>query len=695
MLILLVSFVHSWDSQIYDKPEGEPDLLLDNTNISENYNCNVNENDISATGPDSYVLYTNIPKEINSIQFDFLYNNNNMAEAYIQWKLKDYYTSLSPSNSLNQNSTNYYLYNNEVNQAKELKIFLNDESFKISKISLYEQPLQLIPYTSNVPIWYYACAVIFAFILTTIIYLVNKKTKFWLKIKKWFTLNKSKILKICITTLIILSFAALIELMLSLWVFGQNSLGIYFNPSRYIFISGILTAILLIILILKSKIFKEELIFVMLALSIGTVMIIGAPLGHTCWDYDSHFGWVKGMSNINPQASEAEQQIISFKSEKFDNNNSTLELNNNYVNDINNLDNIKTGMSKRSIQPSHIPGAIIYSVSKFFKIPISTRIYLVRFLYLFLYTIICYFAIKKLKTHKWLLITIALFPTSLFLASSIAYDWWVTSFIMLGIAYFISELQQPDKIISKKETIIMCGSLLIGCLPKLIYMPVLLIPLFLRKHYFKQNKKLKKEYNLTCICFILFLIFALFIAAILQINSSGDARGGQDVNSSKQFAWILSNPIQYLSTLTTFLIDYLSPLNSYGYISSFAYLGSENKLSLILFALMIMTAIIGNNKYSKYSSKIYLKILSIIFFIGTISMIASALYISYTPVGLPTINGCQLRYITPLLFPFLSLIFNFNFKANLKNSLITLSLSVIFILILFFNTYQLIIKTMI
>ena len=38
---------------------------------------------------------------------------------------------------------------------------------------------------------------------------------------------------------------------------------------------------------------------------------------------------------------------------------------------------------------------------------------------------------------------------------------------------------------------------------------------------------------------------------------------------------------------------------------------------------------------------------------ASIFLVALALYVSFTPVGLNWVNGCQTRYLEPLLFPVL------------------------------------------
>ena len=54
------------------------------------------------------------------------------------------------------------------------------------------------------------------------------------------------------------------------------------------------------------------------------------------------------------------------------------------------------------------------------------------------------------------------------------------------------------------------------------------------------------------------------------------------------------------------------------------------------------------------------KIAMIVLVIIIIILIATALYISFTPVAFETINGCQPRYLIPLMFGFFALIGSYN-----------------------------------
>ena len=86
----------------------------------------------------------------------------------------------------------------------------------------------------------------------------------------------------------ILLLSLLIEFLISYFITGLNSCGTYFNISMYFFIVGILIAIYIIYLIVKKTDIKTEKIFLAVALTVGSVMILVGPFGHTAADLDSH-----------------------------------------------------------------------------------------------------------------------------------------------------------------------------------------------------------------------------------------------------------------------------------------------------------------------------------------------------------------------------------------------------------------------
>lgn len=131
----------------------------------------------------------------------------------------------------------------------------------------------------------------------------------------------------------------------------------------------------------------------------------------------------------------------------------------------------------------------------------------------------------------------------------------------------------------------------------------------------------------------------------------GDSRGGSDVSSIGQVAHILQDPIGFAQILITFLINDLlrSPMS----IDHFAYLQHPmTPVWLISALLLLFTTFTDKNGYDIPATTWKSRTLTIIITFVTLCLVCSALYVSFTPVGLDTINGVQHRYYIPLLFGF-------------------------------------------
>lgn len=480
--------------------------------------------------------------------------------------------------------------------------------------------------------------------------------------------NKPKILVILIPLLCCFVLAVPIELICSKLILFIKQGEYYFNFAWYFFIAATLYIIVLLILIKKQYIYKEEWIFACVTFMIGSIMIFSCPFGRPCWDLESHFRFVLGSSPIAQQTTKAEEQIAETSQSTF--------FKNGYINNKNlmeQLDRDDKNSSENTYNDfclSHIPGSIMYSTTKFIGVPITWRINLVRLLYLFLYVLICFFAIRKLKTCKMLMCVIAMLPTCVFLASNITYDWWVIGFTILGFSYFLYEMQTPKQALSIKNSIIMSGSFLLVCVIKEPYFLLLFIPAFIRKNNFKKNVKKRILHYVIILISLIILFFFLYYRAVDSINSGGDMRGGAGINASEQINYILSNPIVYAKTLLLHLSNYISitGLNnltsSFGHLTNTPVMPYAKDFALPLLLLLIAT-IIDRNKYDLYTGKIYLKIFAIIFFIASAAIICTCFYIIFTPVGADIIAGAQFRYLLPLIVVLLPLM-NLRFMSFVK-----------------------------
>ena len=273
-----------------------------------------------------------------------------------------------------------------------------------------------------------------------------------------------------------------------------------------------------------------------------------------------------------------------------------------------------------------------------------------RFFGLLAYSIIGYFAIRRLKSGKMILASVLLIPENLFLAASYSYDPGVTVFLALGMSCFFAEWQEPDKRLTWKNAVVMILALFLGCYAKAIYFPLLLFPLFLPKGKFENSKQRLWFACLTLIAMIL-LIISFVLPFIGSYATAGDKRGGEDVSSSGQIAFILSNPLAYAKILTDFLKSYLRPDKIADFTSFFAYLGKAPNYNIYLIILAIAAFSDKSICDDRFAGKGRMRALLLLVIFGTICLVATSMYVAFTPVGLGTVNGCQPRYMLPLFFP--------------------------------------------
>ena len=96
-----------------------------------------------------------------------------------------------------------------------------------------------------------------------------------------------------------------------------------------------------------------------------------------------------------------------------------------------------------------------------------------------LYIGVCYAAIKVAVQFKAVIATIALLPVAMSMACNYAYDPTVIAFSLLGCSLFITEMSRPDKLMDWKRGALMLAAFCIASFPKAVYIPMILLLLFL------------------------------------------------------------------------------------------------------------------------------------------------------------------------------------------------------------------------
>lgn len=474
------------------------------------------------------------------------------------------------------------------------------------------------------------------------------------KAPEFFRENLGRMIGHCLAVVLLTGISIAIEYFISHVIVGaENSLGSYFNMYRWIFLFTAELAVYFLLLYRRKVIRSVETLFLALILCTGGLFAFTLPIAtNIAWDDQIHFSNVVKLSYLtNCKYTQTDYDIIDIRYPTTFNMNE-VETNLEKMNSLYNDDIVLSfdkeyGLFYGSI--GYLPAALTMRAARTVGIPFEYVFVLGKLANLVVYAVLCFYGMRKLKWGKMMFGVVALLPTNIFLATNYSYDFWVTGFVMLGMACLISELQQPDKKLEKRDLLVMLGALVLGMGPKAIYFLMVLLCLLLGKGKFKTEKQYKQFWIAVLSTGI--LVAVSFVLPFLFAGEGGnDPRGGSAVNSIEQVKFILFHPLQYTKILLNFFFrDYFNIANAVKYTNNLAYLGLGSLSSVSLILMAVTASMDRNSLDTRILTKKFRISVAACFFI-TASLIATALYVSFTPVASETINGCQHRYLIPMIF---------------------------------------------
>ena len=437
----------------------------------------------------------------------------------------------------------------------------------------------------------------------------------------------------------------------------------------YLFILFLLSfaAIIIIYCYSKFNLFdkKIEKLFLSLVLIIGSLFIILQP--HTTsysWDDQIHFMNTYIVCDIDGKTDWTSSSSDMKGIMVFGNNIDAFEersMQNNYLNSHDKV--ISSENKSRFITYNEIgyviPG-LVMKVCSWLGFSFVMKIIITKFSILLFYSLVMYFAIKIVPRGKRIMSVIGLLPSSIFLATQFSYDSPIIASICLFVAQFLKIIEDDKMKISLKEVLILYVSIIFASFIKAVYIPLILLLLFIPKEKF--NNVVQKRYFKLGTIFLCLLVISTFVLPTVSGSYSiGDLRGGS-TSVSGQLKNIVLHPFGYMNLLYNtavkkFTYEFISSsaLINYGYISS------DIPINLYNLLLLLLVFVVTTDSYSsknKISNK--LKVFNVIINMAVIVLIWTALYLSFTPVGETDIFGVQCRYFIPLLIPVILLTFSNN-----------------------------------
>ncbi len=410
--------------------------------------------------------------------------------------------------------------------------------------------------------------------------------------------------------------------------------------------------------------------FLVIALCIGLLFaVLEPPTTLLSWDDEIHYGRAVCLNyGGTDYISDAERAVENraFSNEiSLDNKLAVTRYLNARSFRFGGNNNIYTIMNYTLV--AYPPSAAAIWLARMLGLSCSNTVIAGRVGNLLCYVIVAYAAIKRLRYGKLFAASLCLLPSVLFLAGNYSYDAFCIAFILLGICLWLEVYQKPEIKMTGTRAVVMLLALATGILPKTVYFPLVLIALFLPNNRFSSRAGAVR-YRLAVLLTTLLLIFSVaapFLWGGTAGESYADARGGSDISVQGQISFILHNPIQYTRLLLSFLYYIFFDLDvmmngAGGCIRALAYIGLQGvtipeKIAYAYLVILLIAWLLSFDLVKKRNEKIplWVKGISFVLSFGVICIVATSMYCGFTPVGNMEINGCQERYMLPVIIPLL------------------------------------------
>lgn len=478
----------------------------------------------------------------------------------------------------------------------------------------------------------------------------------------------------------------------------DNSLKV--NPLLGGFVSSVVFIFSFLYVFRNENKRHPEIAFFVCAFISGICLLILQPPYITGWDEQIHFkyAYMLGCTKENEPATQA---LDYYYGNAYMLNTVTqgtpesIEEKLDYIrvlNDKNRYSGVVADDYKMAVNSAgYVFQALFLRVGKILNAPFYVMWIMGRFANLLLYTIIMSLAVRIVPIGKRLLMVLGLLPIMIFQSTVYTYDVCVIAFLTLGSCILIKEIIRKDEKFRYRWRIAFIVCVVLGCLPKAVYFPLILGGLLLGKDKF-YSKKDEWIFKGIIILTVIGLLSSFLLPYLSAPEQSSDSRGGE-TNGGLQLTYILKQPFAYAIVLLKNVIGTFqdSIMGTY-VLTSFSYLG--NGTFSIVSAMLLGGVTLTDTYGDKISGNRTLDVKTRIIFgteiMITIAFIWTALYISFTEVAEEVIQGVQARYYLPFLFLLYLCFQNKKIENNISLERYQLCVMMISNGILFQQIYQLV-----
>ncbi len=282
------------------------------------------------------------------------------------------------------------------------------------------------------------------------------------------------------------------------------------------------------------------------------------------------------------------------------------------------------------------------------------------------YTLLCWLALKNCRRYQPVFLAVMLLPLSLFMAASVSYD-----AALLGFYYLVASYYCKDEITDRDVGIFLFAFVMMNSAKPYLNLLWLALPLILPRRAWKTRWKKWQVFTAGLVLALGMTFFVTWYGNAFRFHYPDTAfdrmLGESVVDQMGQLRFVLSNPLRYLAVMVGTLYEnglFLGQLGTFGWLDLPIPL-----LDLFSPAVLVFAAALSVHEKSSLRPAPALGLggLSVVYIAGAVT----AMYITYTPVGMVRVIGLQARYFLPvflMLLVLLAALLSHVLEPRLKNA---------------------------
>ena len=294
-----------------------------------------------------------------------------------------------------------------------------------------------------------------------------------------------------------------------------------------------------------------------------------------------------------------------------------------------------------------VPQALGMALARLFGLGALGCLYAGRLANLACYTLLCWLALRGCRRYQPVFLGVMLLPLSLYMAASLSYD-----ATLLGFYYLVASYYCRDEIRDRDVYAFFAAFVLMNVAKPYLNLLWVVLPLILPRRAWKTRCKKWQVALAGLAAALLVTRFIEWYGVAFRSNYGEIQRMIEGVDQLPQLVFILSNPLRYIAVLLGTLYE-----NQF-FIGQLGVFGSLDLpiplLNILCPAVLLFCAALSVHEKSSLRPlpAAGLGALGVVYIAGAMT----AMYITYTPVGMVRVIGLQARYFLPVFLMLLVLV---------------------------------------